>query len=81
MLLRDDGLLTEGSFTSIFVERDGMLLTPPLRLGLLPGVLRRHLIEEGKAIEAELTVADLADGFLLGNATRGLMAAQLMGND
>lgn len=81
LLLRDDGLVTEGSFTSIFVERNGMLLTPPLALGLLPGVLRRSLIEAGKAQEAELTVADLAGGFLLGNATRGLMAAQLMEND
>ncbi|OYX41186.1 MAG: hypothetical protein B7Y87_04605 [Sphingomonadales bacterium 32-64-22] len=80
LLLRDDGLITEGSFTNIFVERDGMLLTPPLRLGLLPGVLRRSLIDAGKAVEAELTVADLAEGFLLGNATRGLMAAQLMEN-
>jgi para-aminobenzoate synthetase/4-amino-4-deoxychorismate lyase len=29
--------VTEGCFTSIFVERDGILLTPPLALGLLPG--------------------------------------------
>ena len=34
------GFLTEGSFTYLFVERDGMLVTPPLARGLLPGVLR-----------------------------------------
>lgn len=78
VLVRDDGLLTEGSWTSIFVERDGMLLTPPAALGLLPGVLRRSLIEQGKAREAELTLDDLADGFLCGNAVRGLMAARLL---
>lgn len=78
LLIRDDGLITEGSFTSIFVERDGILLTPPLELGLLPGVLRRALIEEGRAQEAELRVTDLAGGFYLGNATRGLMKAELM---
>lgn len=77
LLLRDDGLLTEGSWTSIFVERDGILLTPPARLGLLPGVLRRSLIEAGKAREAELRLADLEPGFLLGNAVRGLMKAKL----
>lgn len=77
LLIRDDGLLTEGSFTNIFVERDGILLTPPLELGLLPGVLRRALIEEGRAREAELRVADLAEGFYLGNALRGLMKAEL----
>jgi para-aminobenzoate synthetase/4-amino-4-deoxychorismate lyase len=78
LLIRDDGLLTEGSFTSIFVEKDGKLITPPLRLGLLPGVLRRALIEEGRAEEGELRVEDLKDGFLLGNSTRGLMPAKLV---
>lgn len=77
LLLRDDGLLTEGSFSSIFVERDGKLLTPPARLGLLPGVLRRSLIEDGRAEEAELRIEDLEGGFLLGNALRGLMKARL----
>ena len=75
--MRDDGLVTEGSFTNIFVERGGKLLTPSASLGLLPGVLRRKLIEEGRAREAELTLADLADGFLIGNATRGLIPARL----
>ncbi|MDE1915052.1 MAG: aminodeoxychorismate synthase component I [Sphingomonadales bacterium] len=78
LFLRDDGLLTEGCFTNIFVERDGMLLTPPTALGLLPGVLRRSLIEEGRAREAEMTVDDLAEGFLIGNGLRGLMRARLM---
>ncbi|WEK45296.1 MAG: aminodeoxychorismate synthase component I [Candidatus Andeanibacterium colombiense] len=78
LLIRDDGLITEGSFTSLFVERGGKLLTPPLRLGLLPGVLRAALIAEGRAEEAELHVADLADGFLLGNSVRGLMPAKLL---
>ncbi len=79
LLLRDDGLLTEGSFTSIFVDRGGKLLTPPARLGLLPGVLRRSLIEEGHAEEGELRLEDLSGGFLLGNALRGLMKAELIG--
>ncbi|URW76200.1 aminodeoxychorismate synthase component I [Sphingomonas donggukensis] len=72
-----DGFLTEGSFTTAFVERDGRLLTPPLGRGLLPGVLRRVLIDEGRAVEAELTPADLAGGFLIGNSLRGLMPARL----
>lgn len=69
------GFLTEGSFTSIFVERDGMLVTPPLSRGLLPGVLRADLIASGRAIEGDLSPADLAGGFLLGNALRGLFSA------
>jgi len=69
------GYLTEGSFTSIFVERDGTLVTPPLARGLLPGVLRAELIETGRAVEGDLRPEDLADGFYLGNALRGLVSA------
>lgn len=78
LFIRDDGLLTEGCFTNLFVERDGRLLTPPARLGLLPGVLRRSLIDEGRAVEAELSLSDLKDGFLIGNALRGLIPAVLL---
>lgn len=70
-----EGFLTEGSFTSVFVERDGVLLTPPLARALLPGVLRASLIDSGRAIEADLTPADLAEGFFVGNALRGLIPA------
>jgi len=72
-----EGFLTEGSFTTLFVERDGQLLTPPLSRGLLPGILRERLIADGRAIEAELTSADLQHGFLIGNAVRGLIKARL----
>ncbi len=81
ILVRHDGLVTEGSFTNIFVERDGMLLTPRAGLGLLPGILREYLIEKGRAKEADLTLDDLADGFQLGNAVRGLFAARLVAGD
>lgn len=70
-----ENYLTEGSFTSIFVERDGKLLTPPLTRGILPGVLRAELIESGWAAEAELTLDDLDEGFFIGNALRGLVSA------
>lgn len=79
LLVRPDSLVTEGSFTNIFVEGEGgVLLTPPAALGLLPGVLRRSLIEAGRAREAELTLADLKGGFMLGNAVRGLCAARML---
>ena len=72
-----DGRLTEGSRTNLFVERDGKLLTPPLSRGLLPGILRAKLIDEGRAEEAELTPDDLAQGFYVGNIVRGLISAKL----
>ncbi len=74
---RPDGLLTEGSFTSLFVPRGDLLVTPPLALGLLPGVLRAELIDSGRAVEGELTEVDLAGAFYVGNALRGLVPAFL----
>nr|WP_317893282.1 aminodeoxychorismate synthase component I [uncultured Sphingomonas sp.] len=73
-----DGQVTEGSFTSIFVERDGLLHTPPLSAGLLPGVLRAELLGAGSAVEAVVRPADLAQGFYVGNAVRGLIRARLV---
>ncbi|MBX9795981.1 aminodeoxychorismate synthase component I [Sphingomonas sp.] len=72
-----DGMLTEGSFTSLFVPRGDRLLTPPLARAILPGVLRETLIAQGRAVEAELRPEDLAGDFLIGNALRGLMPARL----
>lgn len=77
LLVRPDGLITEGSFTSLFVPRGDRLLTPPLVLGLLPGILRARLLAEGRAEEAELRISDLEQGFFVGNALRGLMPARL----
>lgn len=79
LFVNPQGLLTEGSFTSLFVARDGVLLTPPLADGVLPGILRAALLAEGRAIEAPLTPADLAGRDIwLGNSVRGLMRARLL---
>ncbi len=72
-----DGFLTEGSWTTLFVERDGVLVTPPLSRGLLPGVLRAELIDSARAVEGELRRADLANSFVVGNALRGLLPASV----
>lgn len=78
LLLREDGLLTEGCISNLFVERGGVLVTPAQSLGLLPGVLRRSLIEDGAAVEGEVRIADLEHGFFIGNAVRGLVKARLI---
>jgi 4-amino-4-deoxychorismate lyase len=72
-----DGVLCEGTITTIFVQRRDRLLTPALSAGLLPGVLRQSLLEGGRAEEATLTIADLAtaQAVFLGNSLRGLIPA------
>jgi para-aminobenzoate synthetase/4-amino-4-deoxychorismate lyase len=69
----EKGELTEGARSNIFIERGGMLLTPPLEAGLLPGVLRAELLAQGRAREAVLMPQDLDGEVYLGNSLRGLI--------
>jgi 4-amino-4-deoxychorismate lyase len=78
ILLNQYGQVCEGTITNVFVDMgDGVLLTPPLRCGLLPGVLRGEMLESGKAKEAVLTEDDLrrANAIFVGNSLRGLIRA------
>ncbi|MBX3566859.1 MAG: aminotransferase class IV family protein [Rhizobiaceae bacterium] len=81
LLLNERGEICEGTITSLFVDMGdgGPLLTPPLSSGLLAGVLRQALLEDGRAIEFILTLADLNDARALyvGNSLRGLIPARL----
>lgn len=77
LLIDAQGYLTEGCFSSIFVERGDKLVTPPLSRGVLPGILRRSLIDMGEAVEGDLRPFDLDRGFFIGNASRGMVAATL----
>lgn len=80
VFVNERGELTEGSYTNLFVERDGCLLTPPLVCGLLNGTLRRALLSDPDCSieEAVLLPEDLetADRVYLGNSVRGLVRAE-----
>jgi para-aminobenzoate synthetase/4-amino-4-deoxychorismate lyase len=71
--------LTEGSRTNLFVRIEGILYTPPLSCGALPGILRTALVRRGDAVERVLHESDLrgADEVFVGNSARGLLKAQL----
>jgi para-aminobenzoate synthetase/4-amino-4-deoxychorismate lyase len=62
-----------GAFELIFADPAGFLTE-----GSFPGILRERLLEEGRAEEADLRVEDLASGFLIGNAVRGLIPGRLV---
>jgi len=79
LFLNRRGEVCEGARSNVFVERDGVLLTPPARCGLLPGVLRAELLTSGRAVESVLTLPDLlaAPRVYLGNALRGLLPVRI----
>lgn len=79
LFLNEQGALTEGARSNLFVEKDGVLLTPPLEAGVLNGVLRQRLLQEGRAREAHLNLDDLrqAEAIFMGNGLRGLVRVWL----
>jgi para-aminobenzoate synthetase / 4-amino-4-deoxychorismate lyase len=71
----EKGEITEGAISNVFIERGGKLLTPPVRSGVLPGILRGHILAtHAGSEEAVLYVSDLksADGIYLCSSLRGL---------
>lgn len=78
ILLNERDEICEGTISNLFLQRDGMLLTPPVTSGCLPGVLRASLMRAGRAKEAVLRPSDLDTGRLfMGNSVRGLIEAEL----
>ncbi len=76
------GELLETSIGNLVLKIGGKLYTPPIRLGILPGIYRQHLLETGQAEEKVLTLKDLAQAEdIYGcNAVRGLYELSLEGN-
>jgi para-aminobenzoate synthetase/4-amino-4-deoxychorismate lyase len=80
LFLNRDGQVTESAVGNIFVEKAGVLFTPPVACGLLAGVYRRHMMETRKDVaERVLYPEDLkaADRVYLSNAVRGLRAVEI----
>jgi para-aminobenzoate synthetase/4-amino-4-deoxychorismate lyase len=73
--------LVEGARSSVFVRIDGMLATPPLQAGALPGVMRARVLADAAlgAVERTLSRRDLqrAQQVYLCNAVRGLFQVRL----
>ena len=82
LFFNEQGELTEGGRSNVFVKLDGRWYTPPLSAGLLPGVMRQVLLEDPamQASERTLTEADLlrAEALILCNALRGALPARLI---
>lgn len=76
------GHLCEGSRSTIYVQDlQGRWLTPPVTEGLLPGVMRQSLLNNGHVNEARLSLQDIrtAPALRVSNALRGWLDARLAG--
>jgi para-aminobenzoate synthetase/4-amino-4-deoxychorismate lyase len=59
ILVNERGELTETTIGNIVLEIDGVLVTPALACGLLPGIFREVMLESGQITEAVLGHLDL----------------------
>lgn len=77
LLTNTQGLLCEGTGSNVVVERDGVLVTPPLSSGCLAGITRELFMEWAAAeglplVEDDVTLSDLEEApeVLLTSSTR-----------
>lgn len=82
VFLNTRGELTEGSTTNIFFVKNGQIYTPPLSCGLLPGVLRRFVMEHFSVCEKVLYPEDVPamDECFVTNSLMGIMPVTALGN-
>mgnify|MGYP000014272784 CR=1 FL=1 len=45
VMLNHDGYITEGTTSNIWIIKDGVIITPPLKAGLLGGITRAKILE------------------------------------
>jgi branched-chain amino acid aminotransferase len=55
------GELTECTTANLFIVRDGVVLTPPLDAGILPGITREFVFEVGRDIGVDVRESVLRD--------------------
>jgi para-aminobenzoate synthetase/4-amino-4-deoxychorismate lyase len=77
LFINEQGFVTEGGRSNVFIKKDGRWLTPPLASGCLPGVMRSIILKDSKyqAIEQNITRADVlsAEEVIFTNALRGVV--------
>ena len=79
LILNTSNRIADSTVANVFIEKDGIIITPALKEGCVNGVMRRSLVEKLRAMsyelrEAELTINDLqtADEVFLTNAINGI---------
>lgn len=53
VLINREGFVTEGTVSNIFMVKNEILFTPPLYLGILPGITRKVVIDLAKDLRIE----------------------------
>lgn len=81
LFCNSSGEVTEGCISNVIIYRDGQYLTPPVASGLLPGLMRAHLLADQQVplIEKVLTREDVmnAGALFICNSVRGVVRVRM----
>lgn len=82
LLTNEQGNITEGTISNVAFLIDDVWRTPPVSDGLLPGIMRKHLLADGVIEEGSVSVAAAraADAVAVFNSVRGWRAALAAAN-
>ena len=81
LLYNERGEATESTLANLAAEIDGVLWTPPLRCGLLPGTRRAMMLETGLLAERIMTIDEMlaSPAVYLLNSVRGIHRVRVRG--
>jgi len=75
IIVNDAGHITETCIGNIVIKIDEKFVTPAIDCGLLPGIYRKKLLEQGVIVEGYITLVDLkrAEEIYIINSIRGAL--------
>jgi para-aminobenzoate synthetase/4-amino-4-deoxychorismate lyase len=82
ILINERNEVTESCFANVVIEKKGVLYTPFLSSGLLPGTMRQFLVDKKKVREKNVYFEELfnCDKVFLVNSVRGFIEADIFGS-
>lgn len=80
--LNENGYLSEGSMSNIFIIKNNKIFTPDINQGLLPGIIRSFIIKRYNVIEKKISLEELfdADEIFITNSILGIMGISKIEN-
>jgi len=81
LFLNNRDEVTEGAISNVFIENGGKFYTPPISCGLLNGVYRRYMFENGSPLEEKILFErDIleADKVYFANSVRGMVEVRIV---
>lgn len=85
ILCNEQGFVTEGATSNVFIVKDGAVATPPIAVGLLEGITRLTILECARELGLDVSERDLrpedvreADEVFLTSSVRGVMPVTMV---